>query len=112
VSPCARCAGTAFLDTTIVTVGFDFDPVWWQIVTFFSYWYCCAAASLEFGDATATSAVAKTLATTSADANRQWCRYLLIDHSLTWTPETAAYSESNRATTALTQRSSRQMTTS
>jgi hypothetical protein len=69
VSPCARCAGTAFLDTTIVTVGFDFDPVWWQIVTFFSYWYCCAAASLEFGDATATSAVAKTLATTSADAN-------------------------------------------
>jgi hypothetical protein len=27
VSPCARCAGTAFWLTVIVTPGFDFDPV-------------------------------------------------------------------------------------
>ena len=36
MSPCSRtCASTALALTVIVTNGFDFDPVRWQIVTFF-----------------------------------------------------------------------------
>jgi hypothetical protein len=34
VSPWRRCAGTAFWLTVIVTNGFVFEPVWWQIVAF------------------------------------------------------------------------------
>ena len=44
MSPCARCAGTAFSLTLIVTVGFLCEPVWWQIVTFLPYSYSCDAA--------------------------------------------------------------------
>jgi hypothetical protein len=43
VSPCARCAGTAFRETVIVTDGFVAECVRWQMTTFFSYSYCAAA---------------------------------------------------------------------
>ena len=36
VSPWRKCAGTAFWLTVIVTNGFVFEPVRWQIVTFFA----------------------------------------------------------------------------
>ena len=39
VSPCLRCAGSACCEIEIVTVGWDFDPVWWQTVVLLPYWY-------------------------------------------------------------------------
>ena len=37
VSPCLRCAGSAFWEIVIVTRGCDFDPVRWQTTTFVPY---------------------------------------------------------------------------
>jgi hypothetical protein len=48
VSPWRRCAGSALRETVIVTDGFFFECVRWQIVTFFGY--CEATGGLPAGE--------------------------------------------------------------
>src|SRR6185437_2944447 len=55
VSPCPRCAGSAFCETVIVTNGFVFEWVWWQIVTFEAgYW---SAVGVESENPTTLAAI-------------------------------------------------------
>jgi hypothetical protein len=73
VSPCARCAGTAFRETVIVTNGFVAECVWWQITTFSGYSYCAAADGVpaDRPDAARTPRMATTAAGASRPLNRR-----------------------------------------
>ena len=73
MSPCARCAGTAFRETLIVTNGFVVECVWWQITTFSSYWYCAAAEGVpaESTDAPTTPRMPAMIAGASRLLNRR-----------------------------------------
>lgn len=77
MSPCARWAGTAFSLTVIVTVGFFFEPVWWQIVTFLPYSYSREAADAGLPNALNVARMPR--AETSARVRTRCARTRLAD---------------------------------